>query len=107
MNDSGKRKVPIDAPINFISARWKKHLYEDGYINRHYYEMVVLIELREHVRAGDISIEGSKQYRDFEEYLYTAEQWQADKQQTRLAVPIAYEEYLQEQMASLERQRFT
>lgn len=35
-------KVPIDAPINFISARWKKHLYEeDGSINRHYYEMAV------------------------------------------------------------------
>ena len=33
---------------------------------------------------------------------FTAEQWQADKQQTRLAVPIAYEEYLQERMASLE-----
>lgn len=103
MNDAGKRKVPIDAPINFISARWKKHLYEeDGSINRHYYEMAVLTELREHVRAGDISIEGSKQYRDFEEYLFTAEQWQADKQQTRLAVPIAYEEYLQERIASLE-----
>ena len=103
MNDAGKRKVPIDAPINFISARWKKHLYEeDGSINRHYYEMAVLTELREHVRAGDISIEGSKQYRDFEEYLFTAEQWHADKQQTRLAVPIAYEEYLQERIASLE-----
>lgn len=71
MNESGKRKVPENSPVDFISKRWKKHLYEDDgtTINRHYYEMAVLTELREHVRAGDVSIVGSRQYRDFEEYL--------------------------------------
>lgn len=66
MNESGKRKVPDESPVDFISKRWKKHLYgDDGTINRHYYEMAVLTELREHVRAGDVSIVGSRQYRDF------------------------------------------
>lgn len=52
MNDTGKRKVPAEAPVDFVSNRWKKHLYEDdGTINRHYYEMAILTELREHVRA--------------------------------------------------------
>ena len=71
MNESGKRKIPDNSPVDFISKRWKKHLYEDDgtTINRHYYEMAVLTELREHVRAGDVSIVGSRQYRDFEEYL--------------------------------------
>ena len=61
MNESGKRKVPDDSPVDFISKRWKKRLYEnDGTtINRHYYEMAVLTELREHVRAGDVSIVGA------------------------------------------------
>lgn len=62
MNESGKRKVPDESPVDFISNRWKKHLYEDdGTINRHYYEMAVLTELWEHVRAGDVSIVGSRQ----------------------------------------------
>ncbi|WP_425279928.1 DUF4158 domain-containing protein [Enterococcus faecium] len=28
MNESGKRKVPDDSPVDFISKRWKRHLYE-------------------------------------------------------------------------------
>ncbi|CDO03707.1 Transposase, TnpA family [Oceanobacillus picturae] len=27
MNESGKRKVPDNSPVDFISKRWKKHLY--------------------------------------------------------------------------------
>ena len=36
--------------------------------------MAILEELREHVKAGDISITGSKQYMDFEEYLLSKEE---------------------------------
>ncbi|WHY88642.1 hypothetical protein QNH39_12725 [Neobacillus novalis] len=49
MNDSGKRKVPEGAPLGFVSNRWQKHVYDDdGSINRHYYEMAALTELRNH-----------------------------------------------------------
>ncbi|MDQ0271188.1 hypothetical protein J2S17_003076 [Cytobacillus purgationiresistens] len=59
MNESNKRKVPEGAPLDFVSNRWQKHVYEeDGTINRHYYEMAALTELRNHVRSGDISIVG-------------------------------------------------
>lgn len=102
MNDSGKRKVPAAAPVDFVSNRWKKHLYEeDGTINRHYYEMAVLTELREHVRAGDVSISGSRQYRDFEEYLFSQETWNQDKDRTRLSVSLSFEDYLQERVVRL------
>ncbi|MGU8584360.1 hypothetical protein ACV3RA_15320 [Clostridium perfringens] len=70
LNESGKRKIPVNSPVDFISKRWKNHIFEkDGSINRHYYEMAVLTELRDHVKAGDIAISGSKQYKDFEDYL--------------------------------------
>ncbi|MFA1643630.1 Tn3 family transposase [Chryseomicrobium imtechense] len=102
MNDSGKRKVPAEAPVDFVSNRWKKHLYEeDGTINRHYYEMAVLTELREHVRAGDVSISGSRQYRDFEEYLFSQATWNQDKDRTRLSVSLSFEDYIQERTNSL------
>lgn len=92
MNESGKRKVPDDSPVDFISKRWKKHLYEDDgtTINRHYYEMAVLTELREHVRAGDVSIVGSRQYRDFEEYLFSEDIWNQSKGNTRLSVSLSF-----------------
>ena len=72
----GKRKVPESSPLDFISNRWQNHIYdEDGTINRHYYEMAVLTELRNYVRSGDVSIIGSRQYKDFDEYLVPKEDW--------------------------------
>ncbi|MDY8049456.1 Tn3 family transposase [Paenibacillus polymyxa] len=103
MNESGKRKVPNDSPVDFISKRWKKHLYEDDgtTINRHYYEMAVLSELREHVRAGDVSIIGSRQYRDFEEYLFSEDTWNQTRENTRLSVSLSFEDYITERTSSL------
>lgn len=102
MNESGKRKVPDDSPVDFISKRWKRHLYEDDgtTINRHYYEMAVLTELREHVRAGDVSIIGSRQYRDFEEYLFSEDTWNQSKGNTRLSVSLSFEDYITERTSS-------
>ncbi|MFC4387789.1 Tn3 family transposase [Gracilibacillus marinus] len=103
MNESGKRKVPDNSPLDFISKRWKKHLYEDDgtTINRHYYEMAVLSELREHVRAGDVSIIGSRQYRDFEEYLFSEDTWNQTRENTRLSVSLSFEDYITERTSSL------
>ncbi|MEC0381347.1 MULTISPECIES: Tn3 family transposase [Bacillus] len=105
MNESGKRKVPDNSPVDFISKRWKKHLYEDDgtTINRHYYEMAVLTELMEHVRAGDVSIVGSRQYRDFEEYLFSEDTWNQTKENTRLSVSLSFEDYMTERTSSLNK----
>ena len=60
MNRHSKRKIPEDAPLNFVPNRWKKHVFsDDGSIDRHYYEMAVLTELRNLVRSGNVSITGA------------------------------------------------
>ncbi|SDH66726.1 Transposase and inactivated derivatives, TnpA family [Desulfosporosinus hippei DSM 8344] len=103
MNENGKRKVPEDAPMEFISNRWQKHIYDDdGNINRHYYEMAVLTELRNSIRSGDVSIVGSREHKDFEEYLFSKEEWnQITQATTKLAVSLSVEEYLEERTESL------
>ncbi|EKE30790.1 Transposase for transposon Tn1546 [Salimicrobium jeotgali] len=102
MNDTGKRKVPDNVPVSFVSNRWKRHIYdEDETINRHYYEMAVLTELREHIRAGDVSIVGSKQYRDFEEYLFSKDSWTQTKENNKLSVSLSFGDYIQERKQSL------
>ncbi|CCF16854.1 transposase family protein [Brevibacillus laterosporus GI-9] len=59
MNESGKRKISEGAPLDFIPKRWQKHVYdEEGNINRHYYEMAALTELKNHIRSGDVSVVG-------------------------------------------------
>ena len=42
-------------------------------VDRHFYELCALAELRDRLRAGDIWVTGSRQYRDFETYLIPAE----------------------------------
>ena len=104
LNETGKRKIPSDAPIEFVSKRWKRYLYDDdGSINRHYYEMAALSELREHVRAGDISISGSRQYMDFEDYLIPQERWNEEKNIAKLSVSLSFEEYVMERTDSLNK----
>ena len=103
MNNNDKRKVPENAPVEFIPERWQKHVYDnEGNINRHYYEMAALTELRNYIRSGDVSIIGSREHKDFEEYLLSKENWNHITQATtKLAVSLSAEEYLEERSESL------
>ena len=102
VNEIGKRKVPDNSPVDFISKRLKNHVFEnDGSINRHYYEMAVLTELRDRVKAGDISISGSKQYKDFEDYLLSKNEWINSKENNKLSVSLSFDEYIQDRLNSL------
>ena len=44
-----------------------------GTIDRRYYELCVLSELRDRLRAGDVWVTGSRQYRSYEERLISLE----------------------------------
>lgn len=102
LNDSGKRKVPEGSPVNFISKRWMDHVIEkDGSINRRYYEMAILTEIRDRVKAGDISIDGSKQYKEFDEYLISKQDWEKSKGDNKLAVSLSFEDYIAERLKFL------
>ena len=70
MHEKGLRKVPDDAPVDFIRKRWETLVFKDeGGIDRQFYEFAALSELKNALRSGDIWVTGSRQYKDFEEYL--------------------------------------
>lgn len=108
MNEAGKRKVPDEAPLGFVPKRWEKHVYgEGGRINRHYYEMAALTELKNRIRSGDVYVVGSRLHKDFEEYLVGKEDWKTIAiEETNLAVSSSAEDYLETQKKAL-NQRFT
>ena len=64
--------LPDSAPTSFVRQRWAPHVLPGGAIDRRYYELCVLSELRDRLRAGDIWVVGSRQYRSFEERLISA-----------------------------------
>ncbi len=76
LNTTGKRHVPESAPMAFVTAPWKSHIRdEEGKIQRRYYEMCVLWELRNALRSGNLWMKGSRKYADPESYLIPKEQW--------------------------------
>lgn len=76
-NLEGKRTITPDAPIDFLPKKWRKYVInKDQSINKAYYEIATLSELRNHVRAGNVAIEGSRSHKNFEEYLIPKVEWE-------------------------------
>ncbi|MGH3609362.1 MAG: Tn3 family transposase, partial [Pseudonocardiaceae bacterium] len=78
---TGTRKVPADAPTGFVPIRWAGYLQtaaEAGDVTayRHYWELCVLLSLRDGLRCGDVFVPGSRRYADPTASLLTPEQWQ-------------------------------
>jgi hypothetical protein len=88
-NRSGKFTLPRSAPTGFVRQRWAAHVLPGGEIDRRHYELCALSELRARLRAGDVWVTGSRQYRAFKERLISAETLQ-HLQQAR-TLPIAVE----------------
>jgi hypothetical protein len=100
-----KRKVPENAPVDFVSTKWRPNVLDkEGKIDRHYYEMCVLWELRGALRAGDVWLEGSRRYANPETYLIPRDQWANIRTETcRLVqVPEQAKARLQERQQELE-----
>lgn len=88
-NRSNAATLPKSAPTGFVRQRWAPYVLPGGTIDRRHYELCVLSELRDRLRAGDVWVAGSRQYRSFEERLISAETLQDLKQAGTL--PIAVE----------------
>jgi len=77
---TGARKVPAGAPAGFVPAKWAGYLAaaaEAGDITayRHYWELCVLIGLRDGLRSSDVFVPGSRRYADPTSFLLTPEAW--------------------------------
>lgn len=79
MNRLGGRKVPARAPTAFVPARYADYLAKarrsgEDTAYRHFWELCVILCLRDGLRSGDVFVPGSRRYADPATYLYTPEQ---------------------------------
>lgn len=102
LNATNARKVPDNAPMGFVKQRWGKLVSCEGGIDRRYYEICVLSELKNALRSGDMWVSGSRRYKDFEEYLLPAATFRRLKDENLgLAVGGDGETNLKERLARL------
>lgn len=75
-------------------------------IDRHYYEMCALAELRSGLRSGDIWVAGSKQFQDFEDYLLPDSSWQSmcSSNTIPVAVTTDFTTYIEQRSLELAEQ---
>ncbi len=88
MNAADARRVPRSAPTAFVKPRWSDHVFTDTGIDRHYYELCALHELRNGLRSGDVWVVGSRQFKAFEDYLLPDDAWQELKDAGPLPLAI-------------------
>ena len=69
LNRSGKRKLPDIVPMPFASRQWRSLVASNGKVVRRTYETAVVATLRDRLRAGNVWVEGSRDYRRFDAYL--------------------------------------
>jgi hypothetical protein len=89
LNRTSARKVPADAPIGFVRKRWQPLVFVDGGIDRKFYELCAVAELKNSLRAGDVSVAGSRQFKDFDAYLMSRSTFDGQRETGTLAVPVA------------------
>ncbi|MFD1788536.1 Tn3 family transposase [Sphingomonas floccifaciens] len=66
---TGRRRLPDNPPLRFVPPSWRPFVLRDGQVVRAAYELCALTQLRDRLRAGDIWVEESRQYRAFDSYL--------------------------------------
>jgi TnpA family transposase len=106
MNARQARKVPEDAPTAFVRKRWESLVRPPDGLDRRFYELCVLAELKNSLRSGDIWVQDSRQFKDFEDYLMAPPGFlaQREKRELGLAVETDCEHYLESRLAVLERE---
>lgn len=106
MNSANQRKVPDDAPTGFVRKRWEPLVFTDEGISRRFYELCILAELKNSLRSGDIWVRGSRQFKDFNEYLLSVDRFTEMKASDSLSLAVTNncDEYLGERTKQLAQQ---
>lgn len=75
-------------PTDFIRKRWASLIFTEEGVNRRYYELCVLSELKNALRSGDIWVRHSRQFMDFEDYLLSLEKFRDHHKNQNLGLTI-------------------
>jgi hypothetical protein len=99
-----KRVLPDDVPLGFVRKSWEPYVLTAAGVDRPLYELAALTELRNSLRSGDVWVAGSRQFKDFEDYLIPPAQFARAAEAGSLAISIQAngEQYLEQRLALLD-----
>lgn len=94
-----------DFPIEHLDKKWRGYVFQDGEINKLYYEMGTLISLKKAIRNNLVTVEGSEKYLSFESDLIDKETYMdAVDVYDVLTAFKTFDEYIKDRKKKLDRQ---
>ena len=75
MNNENKRKLPDDAPIDFIPKRIRSQIESEGKVDKAAWECALLTAVRDEIKSGNISIGMSKRFSRLDDFFMSEEKW--------------------------------
>jgi TnpA family transposase len=100
LNEGPHRPMPEKPPLSFLPKAWQRLVVKEGVVDRRQYEVATLAVLCRRLASGDIWIEGTRHYQQFDRYLL-AKADVAEKVKA-LAVPAECEDYLRDRSRLLD-----
>jgi len=104
LNAENGRKLPDNTPTSFVKKRWQELVIKENGIDRRYYELCVFSELKNVLRSGDVWVENSRQFKEFNTYLIPSTKFEILKKNNELPLNVNQDcnVYLQERLNLLE-----
>lgn len=100
LNKKERGEIPDDAPMPFSKKHWKQVVVTDGKVSRRLYETAICTTLRDHLRSGDVWIEGTRKFQRFDQYLLPKAE--VPKVTSQLSLPGDVNSYLSDRSALLD-----
>jgi len=77
LNDENKRKLPDDAPIDFLPKHLQDMVVLDGEVSKAAWECALLNAVRDEIKAGNIHVHHSKRFDRFDNFFIPTSEWHA------------------------------
>ena len=106
LNTGKLHEVPSNAPTGFVPQNWKNLVFTKTGIDRRYYELCVLVELKDALRNSDIWVDNSHDSKNFNSYLLNTEKFAVLKQNDELSLSVTSNcnEYLDARLMLLDKE---
>ena len=75
LNEENKRKLPEDAPLDFMPKNIQAMVVADGEVSKAAWECALLNAVRDELKAGNLHVHQSKRFGRFDDFFILASEW--------------------------------
>ncbi|WP_419235295.1 Tn3 family transposase [Rickettsia endosymbiont of Nabis limbatus] len=79
LNQQQKRKLPDDAPIDFIPKKLRSLVKSQGILDKPAWESALLTSIRDEMKIGNLTVKDSKRFGNFDNFFMPYTEWQKER----------------------------